>query len=669
MGKRYFIDEFRGSANKCAPTNFFSLRGAACALAVVCLFLISINRASTTGAASAPSVTNHFDDRPSIDRVDPPDWWVNHSINPVRLLIYGSNLQGATASLNYPGVRLSDLSSGERGTYLFASLHVNRTARPGSFNIRIQTSGGQASAAFTLKRPLARAGRFQGFSPSDVIYLIMPDRFSDKDRANNDPPESRGLYSRTNPRAYHGGDIQGIIDRLPYLKNLGVTAIWTTPVYDNTSRLKDYDWGKGVTDYHGYGAINFYRVEEHLGTLEKYKELVDRAHVMGIKIIQDQVANHSGPDHRWASDAPTPTWLNGSLQNHLNNVFDIKAITDERPDSERFEATIRGWFANTLPDINQDDSEAARYVIQNAVWWVDSTGLDGIRQDTFPYVPRRFWSEWNLALKRAFPRLTVVGEVFDQRPEVTSFFQGGRARFDGVDTHLHTVFDFPSYYAMREVFIKDQPMKRLADVLEADRLYTNPQTLVTFISNHDVTRFMSEPGASVERLMMAFTYLLTMRGTPQIYYGDEIGIEGREDPDNRRDFPGGFPGDSRSAFTERGRSEKERKVFNHVRALLRLRARRAALTGGDMRVLVASDTALAYLRESSRDRVIVAFNNSDRLAEVEIPVPGSRATSRPQARTWVEVAPVRGGWRGREASGKIKVRLQPRDSMILVESR
>lgn len=644
MGSEVVIKKFRGGGVRLAPANFFF--AALVALALACPQL----PAAAVHANQSP---------PVIERVDPPSWWAAHSVNPVRLLIQGRNLQSATASVAHRGVRVSDLTTDESGSYLLASLDISPTARAGPLDIHIKTATGSTTARFTIKPRLDARGRFRGFSPDDVIYLIMPDRFSDGDRSNNDPAESRGLYSRANPRAYHGGDIQGIINRLPYLKRLGVTAIWMTPVYDNTARAKDYEWGKNVTDYHGYGAINFYRVEEHLGTVEEYKELTDRAHAIGLKIIQDQVANHTGPDHPWNVRQPTRTWLNGTRDNHLNNVFDIKSVTDPAPDRERLEATLRGWFANLLPDINQDDAESARYVIQNAVWWVETTGLDGIRQDTFPYAPRRFWSDWNLALGRAFPRLAVVGEVFDARPAVTAFFQGGRKQFDGVDTHLHTLFDFPSYFAIREVFIKDQSMKKLADVIASDTLYTNPRVLVTFIGNHDVKRFMSEEGASPARLKSAFAYLLTMRGTPQLYYGDEIGIAGGDDPDNRRDFPGGFPGDARDAFTDAGRTPVEREIYNHVSALLRLRAARRALRGGGMRILAATDSTLAYLREQSGDRVIVAFNNSDQPAQVELEAA--------RARAWVEALPARGRWRGRAANGKMSVPLQPRDWKILVE--
>jgi glycosidase len=602
---------------------------------------------------------------PEVLKVEPPNWWAQSTINPVRLLIRGKNLSGAEVESLSVDLRTSQIRTNASGTYLFVDVTIDANAAAGRRSLKIKTEQGTVEAPFEISAPLGRAGRFRGFTPEDVIYLIMPDRFSDGEAANNDPQESRGLYARENPRAYHGGDLQGVIDRLPYLKDLGITTIWMTPVYDNSNRSRDFAYGKGVTDYHGYGAVDYYGVEEHLGTLEKFKELVERAHALGLKIIQDQVANHTGPDHPWATDSPTPTWYNGTVANHLNNVFDIKSVTEEAPDRARFEATIRGWFADLLPDLNQDDVECSRYLIQNAVWWVASTGLDGIRQDTLPYAGRRFWADWNQELQREFPQLTAVGEVFDGRPPVTAFFQGGRAQFDGVDTRLHTVFDFASYFAMRDVFIRHQPVSRLTEVLNQDALYPNARVLVTFLGNHDVKRFLGEEGASVEALKNAFTYLLTMRGTPQIYYGDEIGLTGGDDPDNRRDFTGGFAGDEQNSFTAEGRTGKARKLFKYVRALLRMRAQNRALRTGEMKVLTATDNTLAFLRQSGRDCAVVAINNSDKPAEMEIALPETVEG----VKHWTASLEEGKNWRGRAMRNKLRFALPPRDAMVFLPDR
>ncbi len=635
---------------------------AACALACFLTFSAQARRHPSVTIRQAP---------PSIERLEPPDWWVNSSVRPLRLLVYGSNLQNATATADSAAARILAVSANEAGTHAFITLDFDPAAQPGGFDIRLQTQSGAATARFVIRESLSPSGRNDGFTTDDVIYLLMPDRFSDGDPNNNDPAESRGLYSRTNPRGYHGGDLQGIIDRLPYLKDLGITAIWMTPVYDNSNRARDFDYARGVTDYHGYGAINFYGVEERFGDLDKFRELVKRAHALGLKIIQDQVPNHTGPDHLWASAPPTPTWLNGTPAQHLNNAFDIKSVAEENPNRERFEATLRGWFANLLPDINQDDPLAAEYLIQNSIWWLGTTGLDGVRLDTFPYVPRRFWAQWNQAMRREFPRAKSVGEVFDGRPEVVAFFQGGRTRFDSIDSEQYTVFDFPLYFAMRDVFLKGQPLTRLNDVLAQDHLYPNASALVTFLGNHDVPRFMGEAGASVNAFKQAVTVLLTVRGTPQLYYGDEIGLEGGGDPDNRRDFPGGFPGDKRNAFTPQGRKNKERKIFNHVRKLLRARAAHTSLRQGSLRVLLVSDQHFAFVRESARERALIVINQSGQPAKIEVPMDDltTSATGLSARRQWQELFPYVNGWRGRAVGAKLVIPVNAFDAKILIEKR
>ena len=280
---------------------------------------------------------------------------------------------------------------------------------------------------FELLAPLAREGRFQGFSPDDAIYLIMPDRFANGDPANDDPAVSQGLFDRAKPRYYHGGDLRGVIQKLPYLKDLGVTALWLNPWYENVNHLNEretYD-GQAITDYHGYGATDFYAVEEHFGDLATLRELVDAAHAQGIKVIQDQVANHTGPYHPWVQDSPTPTWYYGTQQKHLANTWQTWTLQDPHATPQLQKATLEGWFIDILPDLNQDDPEVARYEIQNTLWWVGVSGLDGIRQDTLPYVHRRFWREWMAAIKKEYPKLTVVGELLDGDPALVSFFQGG----------------------------------------------------------------------------------------------------------------------------------------------------------------------------------------------------------------------------------------------------
>jgi neopullulanase len=487
----------------------------------------------------------------------------------------------------------------------------------GAYPLTLRTASGAAPVPFTVATPLTAAGRYQGFGKDDVVYLIMPDRFANGEPANDDPAGSPGLLDRRKGRRYHGGDLAGIRRRLPYLKELGVTALWLNPIYDNTNQLdrKEVYDGEPTTAYHGYHAVDYYAVDEHLGDLADLRQLVDDAHAQGIKIILDMVANHTSAYHPWVSDSPTPTWYHGTAERHQANTWQTWTLADPYSPPAMREATLDGWFIDILPDLNQDDPDVARYLIQNTLWWVGVSGMDGIRQDTWPYVPRRFWRDWMAAIKREYPRLRVVGEVFDGDPTLVAFFEGGRPQFDGVDDRVDMLFDFPLFFPLRRAFAEGKSIREVAQMLSRDRLYRDPSSLVTFLGLHDVARFMNEPGATADGLKLAYTFLLTARGTPLIYYGDEIAMPGGADPDNRRDFPGGWTGDARTAFEASGRTAAEQAVFEHVRRLLRLRAERSDLRRGPTEHLHVGDQTFVY----RRGRTIIALNNDTRAAEIRLP--------------------------------------------------
>ncbi|MEJ7709948.1 MAG: alpha-amylase family glycosyl hydrolase [Pyrinomonadaceae bacterium] len=521
---------------------------------------------------------------PEVTKIEPPSWWVNSTVSPVRILMRGRNLIGAKVEAVGSGLAIGEAQANAKGSYLFVDVSISPQAAPGRRALRVTNQGGSVNAEFEILPALDRTKRFQGFSSDDLIYLIMPDRFADGDQSNNDPPVSRGLYDRRRKRFYHGGDLQGVIQKLPYLKELGATAIWLNPWYENNNRLNEketYEEGP-ITDYHGYGATDFYGVEERFGTHALLRKLVDEAHRLDIKVIQDQVANHSGPYHPWVEDSPTPTWYNGTAAKHPANPFLPWTLQDPYARNAAAQTTLDGWFIDILPDLNQGDVEAARYIIQNTLWWVGTTGLDAIRQDTLPYVPRAFWRQWMEAIKREFPNVNVVGELYDGDPALVSFFQGGRERFDGIDSKIDSLFDFPLFYTIRRAFAEGRQIREIPQMLARDHLYQDPNILVTFLGNHDMLRFMNEAGASITGLRLAQAFIMTTRGVPQIYYGDEIAIQGGGDPDNRRDFPGGFPGDARNAFTKEGRTDDEQIVFEHVQKLARLRRELEPLRRGTL---------------------------------------------------------------------------------------
>ncbi|HEX7317911.1 MAG TPA: alpha-amylase family glycosyl hydrolase [Pyrinomonadaceae bacterium] len=557
-------------------------------------------------------------------KVEPPNWWANHSINPVRVMLRGQNLGGARVeAVVGQGIRTGLVRVNDAGTYAFVDVHIERDARPGARQLRVRTAAGTADVSFSVAEPLPRAGRFQGFTNDDVIYFIMPDRFADGDPSNNNPAKSPGLYDRSKGRHYHGGDFQGIIDRLPYLKELGVTAIWINPVYDNTDRLDEremYPETEGgpkrpTTAYHGYGAIDFYGVEEHYGSMAKLKELVDKAHAGGFKVIQDQIANHTSPYHPWATDRPTPTWFYGTVENHLSNNWQKWTTMDPNASIETRRRNLEGWFIDILPDLNQDDEEVRRYLVQNTLWWLGTVGFDAVRMDTLPHVPRHFWRDWSAAIHAEYPNVNILGELFDGDPALLAYFQRGKVGHDGIDTGIDTVYDFALHYAVRDAFAKGESVRKLAQVLAHDHLYPRPEVLVPFVGVHDMQRFMNERGATVEGLKLAQTFVMTTRGTPLLYYGDELAMPGGGDPDNRRDFPGGFAGDARNAFTKRGRTTTENDVFEHLKLLGKLRAELPQLRRGALVHVYDEEQQAVFARVlAGWPPVFIAFNNDTKPA-------------------------------------------------------
>jgi glycosidase len=550
----------------------------------------------------------------------------------------------------------------QSGSYMFVDLAILPNARPGLQTLKISNQNGSAQARWEILRRLNRLGSFQGFSSDDVMYLVMIDRFSDGDQTNNDPPQSRGLYDRQNKYYYHGGDLQGVIDRLPYLKDLGVTALWLTPWYDNYDRLNQIELkeGKPCTGFHGYNPQDFYSVEEHFGTLAKLRELAAAAHRMGIKIVQDEVVNHTGPYHPWVDDPPTPTWFNGTKQKHLANVFQTWTLHDPRPVALLKKETMEGWFLDFLPDLNQNDREVSRYLIQNTLWWIGVTGTDGIRMDTWQYVPNTFWHQWTAAIKREYPKFTVVGEVKDGDVVHTSYFQGGKVR-DGADSGLDSLLDFPLFYSIRHAFAEGKSLDEVPKTLAKDYLYTNPDILVTLLGGHDDGRFMSEKGATIAGLKLANAFVLTTRGVPQLYYGDEIGMTGADEPTTRADFPGGFPGDKRNAFTKQGRTREEEDAFEFVRTMAHFHTELLPLQRGELVNLYVSAQQYAYARKAPTGVVVIAINNDSKPAKIEFDVTPAGLANGDRLIDRLAV-----GKEIRVESGKVSVLLLPRSAALFV---
>ena len=565
-------------------------------------------------------------DAPKVAKVEPPNWWVGLAPD-LMVMLYGHGLQANKVACNLPDVVVARTQATQGGDYLFVWLKFGPHLRSGTIVCHVATRTGETSFELPVSNRELTAQRFHGLSSDDVLYLIMPDRFANGDPTNDEPAEFPGSHDRAKPRSWHGGDLRGIRDHLLYLKELGVTTLWLTPVVKNGSEQ----------DYHGYGAVDLYAVDPHLGSLADYKELVSELHQRRMKLFFDAVPNHVGPRHPWVAKPPLPDWFHGNAQNHLDSYSPVKnsfygqsnsaaiandpfeTLADPHGTPAMRRNLTDGWFFGILPDMNTENPVVAKYLLQNSIWWIESAGLDGLRVDTFPYVSRSFWEQWHAGLRRIYPNLTTIGEVFHPDPTVTSFFVGGRKVWDGIDTGVSTVFDYPLYFAIRDVLLHGAPAGRIANILRQDALYPHPDWLVPFFSNHDVPRVASEAGSSPEKLLCAFGLVLTLRGIPQLFYGDEIGMPGGSDPDNRRDFPGGWPGDARNAFTETGRTPEQQKIFMAVQNLLQLRGTHAALRTGKLFHVFSDDDSYIFVRQSDDERLLVVFNNSAKPRTLTLP--------------------------------------------------
>jgi neopullulanase len=567
-----------------------------CALLILCLNGPAVARAGEAGA-------------PVISRIDPPNWWAK--LPDPMLLVHGQNLGDAQFAVEGRSVRIEKTQASGNGNYAFVWL-VARQAGSQQLRIRATNAAGSAEAQWELKAREPEAGRHQGFSAADVMYLVMTDRFADGDTTNNQPGYDPGAA-----RGWHGGDLKGVDEHLDHLKELGATALWLTPILSN---------GRERDSYHGYAAADLYAVDSHFGTLADYLKLTHDLHARGMKIVFDIVPNHIGLESPWVHDPPASDWLHGSAEQHSQTRYNIEELADPHATAADGWDITHGWFADAMPDLNQENPLVAKYLIENAMWWTETAGLDGFRIDTFPYVGREFWAQFHRELKAVYPKLTTVGEVFNGDPQLTSFFAGG-VTHDGIDTGLYAPFDFPMFYAIRDVLLHDKPMTALKGVLGQDHLYPHAERLVTFFGNHDTKRFMSEQGATAEKLKLAFVLLATLRGMPEVYSGDEIAMEGGDDPDNRRDFPGGFKSSSHDAFTAAARTQAEQELFSWAVELFHLRAQHEAFASGDQQDVMADATAIAYLRgkglgvgctAGGAERILVVVSKDGATRDVEL---------------------------------------------------
>lgn len=549
-------------------------------------------------------------------RVEPPNWWVNMEDPRLEILVYERYAGLLTeASTDHPGVKVEYVRNVENANYVFVGLYISPQTKPGVLQLNLKcddtksTSRGPRTLQYELKaHPRSGWTATEELSSKDLIYLIMPDRF-----ANGDPSNDRvygtndTIVARQKFLFRHGGDLQGIIDRLDYLQDLGVTALWLNPVLEND---------QPYASYHGYAVTDHYRIDRRFGNNELYRKLVEEAHAHGIKIVMDVIFNHVGDEHWQIKDLPASDWVH-QWPEYTQTTYRAPTIFDPHGSEYDRKLMTDGWFDKHMPDLNQQNEYLANYLIQNSIWWSLYSGQDAYRIDTYAYPDTEFMAQWNKRLKEEIPHLGIFGETWVHGPGVQSWFVGGGHLSQTTDTHLPGVTDFQLYYAIQEAMAKDpgwtDGVNRIYYTLAQDHLYEDPSKNVTFLDNHDLARICTVFGEDMTKIKSSLALLLTLRGIPMLYYGTELaftGAGGAFGEGGRVDFPGGFAGDERNLFQAADRTETEADLHGFVRRLARYRKKSNALTTGKLTQFVPKDGVYIYFRAAGNETVMVVFNGN-----------------------------------------------------------
>lgn len=555
------------------------------------------------------SLSTIFCQRISIDKIEPPNWWAEHSYNNIQLMVYGENLDSANVEIIGEGVVLKKVHVPKNTNYAFVDLLLNENVKPGQITLKFSNKYGVKKINYSLLKRENTNQVNQGFSNEDVVYLIFPDRFVNGDTSNDFLSNEKEEFEFGSLNGRHGGDIAGIISKLDYLKDLGVSTIWVTPLVENNMYMS----------YHGYAATNFYKIDPRHGNNELYKELVKKAHEKGIKVIMDHVANHIGINHEWVKQLPTDTWFNGTIEKHLPAEHNKTAYVDIHADEfSKLKGTL-GWFENYMPDLNQTDSLLAKYIIQNTIWWIEYSGIDGIREDTYPYSNQKFMSIWAKEVLTHYPNFNIVGEVWKGEPAIIAAFQANSFFPKEYDSNLPVVTDFAFRDVVIDYLFGKSDLSAIYETIGKDFVYSNPNNLLVFFDNHDVDRGMYAANWDIHKYKVALTLTLTTRGIPQLFYGTEIGMDGGGHHGRiRAPFPGGFNDDEQDCFTVDGRNEKQSDIYNFTKLLLKLRTDFPALSIGKLIQFQPKENIYAYIKSYKEQKVLVIINDNDFEKELNI---------------------------------------------------
>lgn len=599
----------------------------------ILLFLLLLSSPMTAQNSTAvQKKANNRTVTPNVTRIDPTNWFADMQDPTLQLMIYGKDIKFADVTTDYPNVKIDSLVRLDSPNYLLIYLNL-KGAKPGEITLTFSNKNGKKTTKkFQLKaREMAGADR-KGFDISDVLYMLMPDRF-----ANGNPKNDviKGmedqLCDRNEPSLRHGGDLEGLRQHLDYFTDLGVTALWLTPVLEND---RPADGGKHST-YHGYATTDYYRVDPRFGTNEEYKALIDECHKKGLKVVMDMIFNHCGDYHPWAKgtridengktikDYPSKDWFN-SPNYGLQTSYKLTPVLDPYASKVDMKETVDGWFVPSMPDLNQRNPHVIKYLIQNSIWWIETVGIDGIRMDTYPYADRQAMSDWMKVLNKEYPNFNTVGETWVTEPAYTAAWQKD-SKLSDINSNLKTVMDFAFFDRLSQAKNEEtddwwKGWNRIYNSLCYDYLYTDPSSVMAFIENHDTDRYLGN-GKDSTALKQAYALLLTMKRIPQLYYGTEILMNGTKtetDGNVRQDFPGGFPGDKVNKFTNEGRTKAENAMFDWTSRLLHWRQNNDVIINGSQTQFIPQHGVYVLARQHNGKTVLTILNGKKADNQVDV---------------------------------------------------
>ena len=550
-----------------------------------------------------------------IERVEPPFWWQGFKNSELQLLVHGENVGDLAPSIDYPGIDVARVERGDSQNYLFVYLDINASAEPGTFEIVFSAEDRSVAHPYELRERTANSSHVGSVDGSDVIYLITPDRFANGDPANDSLEDYADKLDRDDDYGRHGGDLAGIGQRLDYIRDMGFTAVWLNPVLENAMP---------ESSYHGYAITDLYRVDPRFGSNEEYRALAERMRSMDMGLVMDMVANHIGSGHWWMEDLPADDWLNVPEKRTKTSHA---RTTNQDPYASEFDKRSHadGWFSESMPDLNQRNPLLADYLVQNTIWWIEYLGLSGIRMDTHPYPDKHYMAEWSRRVSEEFPNLMLTGEEWSGNPAIVAYWQRGKTNHDGYTSYMPSMLDFPLQIALKKSLTEevpwwDSPWTSAYEMLGNDFLYPDPDKLVIFPDNHDMSRIYTQLDEDYALYRMAIVYYLTMRGIPSLYYGTEV-LMSHPGTDShgaiREEFPGGWPDSDRNAFSGEDLSDDQRDAQQFVQQLLTWRKSKPVIHTGKLMQFTPIKNVYAYFRYDDDDTVMVIFNLGEDAASVD----------------------------------------------------